>query len=74
MKRFLFAVDCMFTKFVNSRFGKRFKLNFAASKSGMELVQVAILIGIAVALGLVFRKQIKDFVDDVFGELKNAKF
>ena len=42
--------------------------------SGMELVQVAILIGIAVAVGLIFRMQITDFVNAVFTTLADGKF
>lgn len=44
---------------------------FAGSKSGMELVQVAILVAIAVALGLIFKTQITDFVNRTFEGLKN---
>jgi flagellar biosynthetic protein fliQ len=44
------------------------------SKKGMELVQVAILIGIAVAVGLIFRMQITDFVNAVFTTLADGKF
>ncbi|MDO4392809.1 MAG: Flp1 family type IVb pilin [Bacillota bacterium] len=36
------------------------------SKKGMELVQVAILVAIAVALGLIFKSQITDFVNRTF--------
>jgi len=41
---------------------------------GMELVQVAILIAIAVVIGLIFNKQITSFVNGVFKDLMNAKF
>ena len=41
------------------------------SKSGMELVQVAILVAIAVAIGLIFKTQITDFVNDTFSGLDN---
>ena len=41
------------------------------SKRGMELVQVAILVAIAVALGLIFRTQITDFVNRTFKGLSN---
>ncbi len=41
------------------------------SKSGMELVQVAILVAIAVALGLIFKTQITDFVNRTFEGLNN---
>jgi hypothetical protein len=44
------------------------------SKKGMELVQVAILIAIAVALGLIFRERIMDFVDATFDGLSGAGF
>ena len=36
------------------------------SKKGMELVQVAILIALAVALGLIFKNEITEFVDNTF--------
>jgi hypothetical protein len=41
------------------------------SRSGMELVQVAILVAIAVALGLIFRTQITDFVNRTFEGLNH---
>ena len=44
------------------------------SKSGMELVQVAILIAIAVALGIIFKSSITNFVNGVFGNLNAANF
>lgn len=40
-------------------------------RSGMELVQVAILVAIAIALGLIFKTQITDFVNKTFEGLKN---
>jgi hypothetical protein len=43
-------------------------------KDGMELVQVAILVAIAILIGLIFRTQIKDFVDDVFRDLTANRF
>ncbi|MBE6020580.1 MAG: hypothetical protein IJC41_03155 [Firmicutes bacterium] len=42
--------------------------------SGMELVQVGLLIAIAIALGLIFKTQITEFVNDVFGGLKASSF
>jgi len=36
------------------------------NKRGMELVQVAIMIGLAVALGLIFKTEITEFVNDTF--------
>ena len=44
------------------------------NKKGMEMVQVAILVAIAVTLGLIFKTQITDFVNDTFGSLNSAKF
>ena len=44
------------------------------NKSGMELVQVAILIAIAVALGIIFKSSITDFVNKIFGNLNAANF
>lgn len=44
------------------------------SRRGMEMVQVAILVAIAVTLGLIFKTQITDFVNDTFGSLSSAKF
>ena len=50
------------------------KNNMRGWKSGMELVQVAILIAIAVALGLIFKSQITNFVNSVFGGLLGSGF
>lgn len=44
---------------------KRIKMDFR-SRKGMELVQVAIMVAIAVALGLIFKTQITDFVNRTF--------
>jgi hypothetical protein len=44
------------------------------SKRGMEMVQVAILIAIAVALGLVFRERIMDFINATFDGLADSGF
>ena len=44
------------------------------NKKGKEMVQVAILVAIAVTLGLIFKTQITDFVNDTFGSLSSAKF
>lgn len=44
------------------------------SKKGMEMVQVAILIAIAVAVGLLFRTEIKGFVEGTFSSLSKASF
>jgi hypothetical protein len=44
------------------------------SNGGMELVQVAILIAIAIVVGLIFRTQIQDFVEEVFSNLSSKNF
>ena len=44
------------------------------SKKGMEMVQVAILVAIAIALGLLFKDQITGFINDVFANLSATKF
>jgi hypothetical protein len=44
------------------------------SKKGMEMVQVAILIAIAIALGLIFRERIMDFLNTTFDKLSGSGF
>lgn len=39
------------------------------SKEGMEMVQVAILVAIAIVLGLIFKTEITDFVNRTFESL-----
>lgn len=39
------------------------------NKKGMEMVQVAILIGLAVIIGLIFKTEITAFVNDTFRSL-----
>jgi len=41
---------------------------------GMELVQVAIIIAIAIIIGLIFRSRIEEFVEGVFSNLSAGKF
>lgn len=43
-------------------------------KKGMEMVQVALLVSIAIGLGLIFRTQITAFVDGIFADLMNSGF
>ena len=38
--------------------------------SGSVIVQVAILIALAIALGVIFKSEITQFVNDVFSKLK----
>ena len=47
---------------------------FLQDKRGMEMVQVAILVAIAVTIGLIFKSGITDFVNDTFGNLGKSKF
>ena len=42
--------------------------------AGMELVQVAIIIAIAIIIGLIFRSRIEEFVENVFSNLSAGKF
>ncbi|GAB1475439.1 hypothetical protein MASR2M70_02710 [Bacillota bacterium] len=44
------------------------------SKKGMEMVQVAILIAIAVVFGLIFRERITDFINITFDKLESSGF
>ena len=41
---------------------------------GLEMVEVAILIAVVVALGLIFKTQLTAFVNKVFGNLMHADF
>lgn len=43
-------------------------------RKGMEMVQVAILIAIAIAAGLIFREKIESFIKNVFGGLNANSF
>ena len=43
-------------------------------KRGMELVQVALLVSIAIGLALIFRTQITAFVDGIFSNLMSSGF
>ena len=49
-------------------------LSLFSDNRGMELVQVGLLIAIAIAIGLIFKTQITQFVNDVFGGLKASSF
>ncbi|MBQ0005547.1 MAG: hypothetical protein KBS68_06785 [Clostridiales bacterium] len=44
------------------------------NKSGMEMVQVAILVAIAVAVGIIFKTQVTEFVNTIFGNLNASNF
>ena len=49
-------------------------LDLNSDDRGMELVQVARLIAIAVVIGLIFNKQLTSFVNGVFKDLFRAGF
>lgn len=49
-------------------------MNHICNKKGMEMVQVAILVAIAVALGIIFKSSITEFVNKIFGNLNAANF
>ncbi|MDF3001004.1 MAG: hypothetical protein K0Q48_1123 [Bacillota bacterium] len=44
------------------------------SKKGMEMVQVAILVAIAIGFGLVFKDKIGEFINNTFESLSNSGF
>lgn len=44
------------------------------NKKGMEMVQVAILVAIAVGLGLLFKDQIGEFINQTFESLNKSNF
>jgi hypothetical protein len=48
------------------------KIKEHLNKKGMEMVQVAILVAIAIALGLIFRTEITAFVDKTFINLNGG--
>ena len=39
------------------------------NKKGMEMVQVAILIALAISLGIIFRSQITEFINTTLADL-----
>jgi len=44
------------------------------NKKGMEMVQVAILVAIAIGLGLLFKDQIGEFINQTFENLNKSNF
>jgi len=48
------------------------QLFFKNNKRGMEMVQVAILVGIAVVLGLIFKSETTSFLNDTFDALSES--
>lgn len=50
---------------------KRWKF-ISNNKRGMEMVQVAILVAIAIVLGLIFKTEITGFVNKTFADLNSG--
>lgn len=48
------------------------RLKEAFNKKGMEMVQVAILVAIAIALGLIFKTEITAFINKTFINLNGG--
>ena len=55
------------------RFIRRISMGIG-NKRGMEMVQVAILVAIAVAAGIIFKGSVVDFVNKIFSALNAANF
>jgi len=53
---------------------KRHINHLVFNKRGMEMVQVAILVAIAIGLGMLFRERISDFITTTFDSLTNSNF
>lgn len=53
---------------------RKFNTKYNHKNAGMEMVQVAILIAIAIAAGIIFRTQIAGFINNVFSGLKADSF
>ncbi len=51
---------------------KKRKKRVQNNKKGMEMVQVAILVAIAIILGLIFKNEITAFVNKTFENLNNG--
>jgi hypothetical protein len=45
-----------------------------SQKNGMELLQVALLVAIAIIIGLFFKEQITEFVDNIFSGLSSDDY
>ncbi|HKK95579.1 MAG TPA: Flp1 family type IVb pilin [Anaerovoracaceae bacterium] len=49
-------------------------MNIFKKKDGMELIQAAILIAVAVGLGIIFKSEITSFVNETFSNLDASNF
>lgn len=52
--------------------GRMKKINTEKGEDGMEMIQVAILIAIAIILGFIFKSEITDFVNKTFDNLNEG--
>lgn len=48
---------------------RKFKEDFTSDERGVTFVEVALMVLIAIALAVIFKKQIVTFVNSVFGKL-----
>jgi hypothetical protein len=62
MKQYLFILE------------KKYICKSVLNKRGMEMVQVAILVAIAIGLGMLFREKISEFITTTFDSLTNSNF
>lgn len=53
---------------------RQWMMRSLGNKKGMEMVQVAILVAIAVAAGIIFKSSVVDFVNKIFKALNAANF
>lgn len=56
------------------KFTRKLFVNSIRNKQGMEMVSVAILVAIAVAIGLIFKSEITSFVNGIFQNLSSSNF
>ncbi|NLK73418.1 MAG: hypothetical protein GX285_10430 [Clostridiales bacterium] len=49
-------------------------ITYIRNERGMEMVQVAILIGIAIGIGVLFKSQIGNFINGIFDALVNSDY
>lgn len=61
-------------RFLRRRTGSMKLTAHLRNKKGMEMVQVAILVAIAVAVGIIFKGSVTDFVNHIFSNLNAANF
>ena len=65
-------MKCVRKKGDETMFKRLKKLNKKIGDEGMEMIQVAILIALAIILGLIFKTEITAFVNKTFTNLNNG--